>query len=66
MHLLQQSIGLGLAVMIIGLIVMWLSKILFPKKNLNTFSSHAVCLFIVGVALAVLAQPLGLRGMYCK
>lgn len=65
-NLFVETFAVGLAVMILGLILIFLTKTLFPKADLSSFMSHAIMLFVLGVSLHLFSECLGINAWYCK
>ena len=61
-----ETFAVGLAVMILGLVIMWAGKTLLPQSNFNTVKAHAIMLFILGVILYLLSEWLGINAWYCQ
>lgn len=50
---IQYAAIFGLVTMIVGLLLWWLSKVLFPKVDKNKVSYHAFMLFVLGFSLSI-------------
>jgi len=65
-NVLVESLAVGLAVMILGLVLMWIAKAVFPQANMNSLMAHAIMLFILGVSLHLFSECLGINAWYCQ
>jgi len=65
-NVLIEAIAVGLAVLVLGLVIWFLAKCLFPKADLSTLGAHAVMLFILGFAFHLLSEWMGINAWYCK
>ncbi len=65
-NVLIEAVAVGLAVLVLGLLIWFLAKNLFPKANLKSFISHAVMLFILGFSLHLFSEYLGVNAWYCQ
>lgn len=65
-NVLIEAIGVGIAVLVLGLVIWFLAKSLFPKADLSTLGSHAVILFILGFSFHFVSEWLGVNAWYCK
>lgn len=65
-NLLVESIVVGLATLIIGLVLWMGGKCLFPQVDMRTVESHIVVLFLIGFILHLFSEWLGVNSWYCS
>lgn len=53
---LMKSLVAGLVLVVLGLVLLWLVKLVAPKTDLNTLTAQAVSLFVLGAALSLIGD----------